>query len=259
MEPKLKHTTISKKDGTEAYHIFGSADFEYTNPITYYKAIYLYTNFTMLKDVMIKKAPFMPLQVLEKVVKKQVNIEWRDKLRQINNIEVPENLLQLLNCEKKKEQLKLLKNVSITPDQLIAFIIKAHSIYEFTFSQYRREHLSNNVESEKMPALTEIHENIIRKVGNTPMSDGQLKQAIEQRAVIISKFLDRGNTWHCFFVTYNSLGGKENWQGGQPHYHYISDKFGLTREQVVAELKKREYKLNNCPHIPIMDYREDNL
>lgn len=259
MEPVIKHTIVSKKDGTEAYHIFGSEDFEYTNPIIYYKAIFLYTNFTMLKDITMKQAPFMPLQIVEKVIKAQVNNEWKEKLRQINRITIPNNLLQLLKSEKKKDQIRLLKEVSITPDQLIAFIFKAHSVYEFTFSQYRSEHNNSNVNNEKMPTILEVREGIVNKVGDTTLTDRQLKQSIEQRTVVISKFLYRGNTWHCFFVTYNSLAGKENRNDGQPHYHYISDKFGLAREQVVEELKKKEYKLNNCPHIPILDYRENDF
>jgi len=96
---------------------------------------------------------------------------------------------------------------------------------------------------------------IVNKVGDTKLTDGQLKQAVEHKSVTISKFFDKGTDWHCLFVTHKSLRGDEkNWKGGQPHYHYISDKFGLSRDKVVSELKSRDYHLNSLPHIDLLDY-----
>lgn len=77
---------------------------------------------------------------------------------------------------------------------------------------------------------------------------------IENRKVVVAKLLDKCDEWHCFFVTYDSLKGKELWQNGQPHFHYISDKFGLSREEVVKSLKDRKYNLGSLPHINITDY-----
>ena len=45
------------------------------------------------------------------------------------------------------------------------------------------------------------------------------------------KFIDKEDEWHCLFLTYDSIRGKESWNGGQPHYHYISDKFGIPRAE----------------------------
>ncbi|RYD53439.1 MAG: hypothetical protein EOP52_04715 [Sphingobacteriales bacterium] len=80
-----------------------------------------------------------------------------------------------------------------------------------------------------MPLLVEARGNYINKVGDTDLTDGQLRQAIDHRKVIVAKFFDNGDQWHCLFFTYESLGGKESWNDGQPHYHYIYDKFGLSR------------------------------
>ncbi len=68
--------------------------------------------------------------------------------------------------------------------------------------------------------------------------------------LFIAKFIEIVNEWHCFFTNYKSLKGKEiSYKGGQPNYHYISDKWGLTKEQVIEQLSSRKYKLPSMPHI----------
>ena len=90
-----------------------------------------------------------------------------------------------------------------------------------------------------------------RKSGNNSLSiQGQV---IEQRKVIVAKFFDRGSEWHCLFLTFNSLAGKENWKGGQPHLHYISDKYGLTREEAVNRFKSNNYPSTSV-HIDLLGY-----
>lgn len=86
--------------------------------------------------------------------------------------------------------------------------------------------------------------------------NGQLKQVIEQRKVIVSKFLDKGSEWHCLLLTYDSLKGKESWKNGQPHYHYISSKFRIPRDKVVEQLKSSSYNLGSLPHIDLLEYRD---
>ena len=55
---------------------------------------------------------------------------------------------------------------------------------------------------------------------------------------------------------YTNLKGKESWKDGQPHFHYISDKFGIPREKVVEQLKSNNYSLGCLPHIDIIGYRD---
>ena len=91
------------------------------------------------------------------------------------------------------------------------------------------------------------------------MTDGELVQAVDHRKRTISKFLDKNGSWHCFFLTFDSRKGKESWKGGQPHYHYISDKFGIPRSKVVKELKSKKYKLGALPHIDHLEVEEKEL
>lgn len=53
--------------------------------------------------------------------------------------------------------------------------------------------------------------------------------------------------------------GKESCKDGQPHYHYISDKFGMPRDKVLAELKSRDYSLGLLPHIDLLDYGDQPI
>lgn len=108
-----------------------------------------------------------------------------------------------------------------------------------------------------MPKLVEIKDDKVSKVGNTTLTDGQLKQAVDHRKVVVAKFIDKEDEWHCIFLTYDSIRGKESWKGGQPHYHYISDKFGIPRAEVLNQLKSRIYNLGSLPHIDLVGYRDE--
>ncbi len=82
-----------------------------------------------------------------------------------------------------------------------------------------------------------------------------MKQAIEHRKVKVAKILDKGDEWHCFFATFKSFRGEETWLGAnQPHYHYISNVFGIGRAEVVNQIKSEKYKLGNLPHIKLEEY-----
>jgi hypothetical protein len=179
-----------------------------------------------------------------------------EKFTELSKIKIPENFISVLTAGSKKEQVKLLKGQSITPDQLLAFLFRAHTEFGFSFSQYIGEHNHKGLDVSQMPIVVEIKDNEVRKVGKTTLSDGQLKHAVDQRKVIVSKFLDNGKEWHCLFLTYDSIKGKETWKNGQPHYHYISDKFGIPREKVVEQLKSNNYSLGSLPHIDLLDYRD---
>ena len=121
--------------------------------------------------------------------------------------------------------------------------------FNYTYSQYRVEYSPSGTDPSDLPkmAYKDDDGNII-SFGNTDMKEGEIKNAIDQRKVIVSKFLDKEEAWHCFYLTYRGLYGLE--KGHPPHIHYISNSFGLSRERVVAELKGRNYNLPRGPHIP---------
>jgi hypothetical protein len=198
--------------------------------------------------------PFLASQLNEEFFTKKALEYWDDELNEVNNTIVPDNFLLLLDSTTKADQVKLLRGQSLTPEQLIAFIFKAWADYGFTFSQYIAEHHQKGVDESKLPTLIHVKGDRVKTVGETSLTPGQLKNIIAHRKVIIAKFLDRGDDWHCLFLTFNSLARKENWQDGQPHFHYISDKFGLTRKEVVNRIKIGNY-VSTPVHISLIDYR----
>jgi hypothetical protein len=191
------------------------------------------------------------LKAWEKEMFDETFEEWKQDFEGIIKTKVPVNFLTLLNTKSKNEQKKLLKNQRILPYELMAYYCQAYVDYGFTFSEYKSDHLPNDLKGKDLPDLFYEDKNEIHKVGNTSLSEGQLKHSIKNRSVTVSRFLDKGNEFHCFFTTYKSLRGEESWKGGQPHFHYISDKFGHSREKVLTELKSKNYKLGTLPHIDI--------
>lgn len=254
----IRKYKIPDDSGNGSYTIFHSPDFEYVDPTEHFAEGFIVTNVSMMRDIILLKKPPITLEFIAKYIHIKAFKDWFKKLKEIEETRIPENLILLLQAEKKSEQVRLLKNLSISSDQLIAFIFKAWTDFGFTFSQYNTEHHHKGLDKNEMPKLVEMIEGKVYKVGKTALTDGQLKQAINQRKVIVAKFFDKNSSWHCLFLTFDSLKGKESWKDGQPHYHYISDKFGIPRNKVVQQLKSSKYSLGNLPHIDLIDYSDDN-
>ena len=178
----------------------------------------------------------------------------RDFIDKFRKVKIPSELSNLLNTKKKREQTKLLNGLRMNPDILMAFLLMAGDL-GYKLSQYESEHQTKAIDSTKMPmAYRKKEDGTIEKFGKTELTDGQLKQALEQRSVKVAKILEKDNEWHCFFLTFNSIGGKENWKNGQPHFHYISNLFGIEKKDVIEQIKSKNYKLGNLPHIALDDY-----
>ena len=242
---------INKKTG-ERLISFGGEDFENVNPGQhFYEACFVSKMMMLLpEETTGRKAPTK--KGAETLVKVAENC--RDFIDKFRKTQIPSELTNLLNTKKKKEQTKLLNGLRMNPDILMAFLLMAGDL-GYKLSQYESEHQTKAVDSTKMPmAYRKKEDGTIEKFGKTGLTDGQLKQALEQRSVKVAKILEKDNEWHCFFLTFNSIGGKENWQNGQPHFHYISNLFGIEKKDVIEQIKSKNYKLGNLPHIALDDY-----
>jgi len=238
--------------------IMTTPDVERVNPIKFYSDWSITSDRVLFADLLSRKGGQLPNDIRSKVALKKAKELWDRKYSEIVNTDIPMSLKAILKSQKKKHQVQLLKGLTITPDILIAFIFYAWIECGYSFSQYKSEHQRSGIEKEEFPSVVFVDGDEVNRVGKkSTLSDGQLKQAIEQRTVVIAKFLDKGEEWHCLFVTYNSLRGEENWKNGQPHFHYISSSFGLSRENVVKSLKSRRYNLGSLPHISLTDYEND--
>ncbi len=246
----MKYSEIVNKETGGKLIIFEEEDFEYESPIKHYKDNFIVSRMQLL-------GASLQLTEESKKIFIELHKDWYERLNYFKGVEVPQNLIKLLNTTKKSAQESLLKDVVLTPDNIMAFLIKAEEL-GFTLSQYRSEHPQKGLDLSKIPFASHVEsDGSVKIYGKTELSDAQLKQAVQHRKVKIAKFLDKGNSWHCFFTTYKSLRGEETWLGeDQPHYHYISSSFGINRAEVVIQLKSEKYKLGNLPHIKFEDYHK---
>jgi hypothetical protein len=191
--------------------------------------------------------------IREKVFEENAQKRWAVRLEEILKAEAPPTFLSLFGSTSKQEQERLLEGSSLTPEQLAAFFFKAYTDYGFTYSKYTSEHLPEGIDDSKLPRLIHVKDGKVTTAGQTSLTEDQLKSVVSDRRVTVANFLDHGNEWHCLFTIYRSLRGEEPWQDGQPHYHYISDRWGISRDEAVNRLKSRKYP-NTKVHIALLDY-----
>ncbi|MGI4760476.1 MAG: hypothetical protein ACRYF0_07205, partial [Janthinobacterium lividum] len=190
-----------------------------------------------------------PRQLMLQIMRKRAIAEWKVEYAAMLTKELPVNLLSLLNTERKNEQIQLTRGMELTSDELIAFIAQAGHFHGFLYSQYRSEHTPNGTDLANLPFFTHLSDNgSITKIGSSTLSDGQLKNIVTQRKVLLGKFIEKGADWHCFVYTYNSINGKEKGDWGS-HIHYISSKWGVPKVDIVAGVKNGRYVSSGLPHI----------
>lgn len=256
METIFKTIKIADENGNGFYRIFFDDKVEKVNPIEYYKKYELNKRAINYRDILQMKDPFLAQKISDdfyvRYAKEEIAKEkfWEAK----EQTEIPENFLTLLETTKKKDQISLLKGMSINPNQLIALIFKSYKEHGYLYSRYRFENLSKDLTDKRKPKIADISkEDAVKIIGDTELTEGQVKKMINERKVIIAHFLDRGDEWHCFFITYNSIEGKENHKNGQPHFHYISRAFGITRDDFIKSMENGNYKSTSV-HIDLFGY-----
>jgi hypothetical protein len=143
----------------------------------------------------------------------------------------------------KKDVLRLDGSHLITSDDLHAFVYNCDQI-GFTHSSWFEEYLPPNVSRKDLPKV--IHAKAgaaIEVVGNTNLSERQLKSVMNQRKNTSVHFFSKGETWHCFFFSYNDIRGKHGAMG--EHVHYLSHLWGMPKDEVESQLKQRDYSLSS--------------
>lgn len=249
----MEEHTIPDNDGKGVTSAFIQTETEYVNPIDYYSDLFMKPQISVNRRIFNLRTPGFPPEILERILYKNAVKDWNIKYTELVNTPIPENFARLLLGNSKKQQLKLMKGQSLTAEQLTALIFKAHLEYNYTFSFYSARNFNKGIDRTTLPKLMTYIKGKIKTVGKTSLSHGQLKQVFEQQNVIVARFIDRGEEWHCFFLTFKSLEGKENWKGGQAHLHYISDKFGVPRSEIVTRLKSGNY-ISTPVHISLLEY-----
>lgn len=158
----------------------------------------------------------------------------------------------------KKEQIRLLKGVQLTEPQLSSLFNFAEEC-GYRFSHYKWQGNPQSVKDEKLPSFMHMKDGgSIEYIGETTLTEGQMRTIINQADVLIVRIFDNGSHWHCFLQTYKGLKGMESGvQGSRPHLHYLSDSFGISKADLVKMIKIGRYP-NTPVHIPLLrDKSED--
>lgn len=251
----MEHKVIPNENGNGFTFAFVGGDVEFANPHQYFSEYIIKSRTIIYSKLLLLKNPKFTPETVEKVALEKAKADWNKHLDEIKKTEIPQNIISLLKTTSKKEQEKLLKGAQLTPEIILAFIFKAHDEFGFTYSQYNSQHFPKTIEKGSLPTFASLNKETgkIEKIGDTKLTNGQIKQAIEQRKVVATKFFDNGTDWHAFFITYRSIDGAESWKNGQPHYHYISDKFEIKREDAVNQFKSNHYPKTSV-HIELLGY-----
>jgi len=241
----VEKTVIGDENGEYIIREYG--DFENVNPIEHIKNMCIGSSISFDKELLKIHGIKNPS---EKILVKKAIKRCNKKIKLYKSIKFSNKLIKLLNANSKKEQIKQLKGLHLNTEQLYSFIFYAFENFGYKLSQYKAKHHHKGLDVSKLPRMIHIQDNNeVKSIGETELSKGQLRNVVENRKVTISKFLDNGDNWHCFFVTFNSLKGKEKHNNGQPHFHYISDKWNIERKEVVKQLTSEKYSLPSLPHI----------
>lgn len=167
---------------------------------------------------------------------------------------LPKSFVDLLTNElRKKEQIKILKGISLRIGHLASLFYKAEEL-GYSFSHFRFEGAPKNYLPKDLPKFALINDDgSIEKVDGDNLTDGEIKNLIEQSDVLIARLLTKDDRWHCFLQTLKGLRGQEaGKEGGRPHIHYLSDKFcNISFDDLKAMLKSGNYPTTPV-HIPII-------
>lgn len=152
----------------------------------------------------------------------------------------------------KKEQIRLLKGVQLTEPQLSSLFNFAEEC-GYKFSHYKWQGAPKSVKEEKLPSFMHLKDDgSVEYVGDTTLTEGQMRTIINQADVLIVRIFDNGIHWHCFLQTYKGLKGMESGvQGSRPHLHYLSDYFGISKDDLVKMIKMGRYPQTPV-HIPLL-------
>lgn len=148
---------------------------------------------------------------------------------------IKQELRDLLKYDgiKKRQQEKLLKGLLLSADDIICLLAEAE------FSGYLMDiyHIEKDpicFEGRQFPmCFAKKDDGTFDVFGKTDLTDGELDSILQQRKVVQARVFHKENHWLCFYFTLRGIAGEEHGDHGSvPHWHFLSDKFGYTREQL---------------------------
>lgn len=137
-----------------------------------------------------------------------------------------------------KEQENILKGMVLTPIDILWLNKNAQEL-GYLLDIYHEEIYPVKFDEKQKPVVfNQKDDGTIETIGKTDMTEGEMRALLEQRKVMQARVYHKGSHWHCFYFTFKGLGGLEKGKmGSQSHYHYISDKSGITWDDLCDGIK----------------------
>ena len=138
-----------------------------------------------------------------------------------------------------KQQNKLLDNLSLSAMDILWLNREAQDL-GYLLDVYQEEKFPSKFDEKKHPVVfLENEDKTMDVMGKTDMTEGEMRALLEQRKVVQARIYHKDSHWHCFYFTYKGLAGEESGIfGSKPHYHYLSDKSGITWGNLIRAIKE---------------------
>ena len=242
-------------DSNTKYQFYEAPDCDLINPSIYFKEVTELINHNTTVSKLQAEPYYKALTVRKRFeligrLKAISTRRWIEEHKEIINTPLDSALMQLLQQRKKKAQQKLLKGLVFKSETLMAIPLHAWHHFKMPYSKYTVEYLPKELTGKTMPTVAHIDESDkLIVLGQTDMSENELRLAIGKRNRIISEFIGDEDSWHCFFRTMSGIKGSETPHEGFPHLHYISSAWGLSRQEVIRQLTSYRYSLKSAETI----------
>ena len=182
-----------------------------------------------------------PYKIPEKMIRTFVIDKVDELIEEKLNVTTPKSEIHKLLTDDSlsyKQQNSLLNNVTLNPTDILWLNREAQDL-GYLLDIYHEEKFPEKFEGKQKPAVfIQNEDKSIELMGTTNMSDGEMRALLEQRKVVQARIYHKDHHWHCFYFTYKGLAGEEGGvMGSKPHYHYLSDKSGITWEELLRRIK----------------------
>lgn len=181
----------------------------------------------------------------------------RDMLANFNTVTIPAEIIQIIEGDlDKKQQIRLLKDLSLTPESLHG-IFSYSSKRGYLFSNYIYRDIPKMNEGQVLPSAILVNEeDSVTYYGEGNLTDAHMRALVNQQKVLIARIIDNGKHWYCFLQTFMGIKGEENGaHGSSPHIHFLSDAFGMSKEELIIKFRTGKYPTSPI-HIKLNDYRK---
>lgn len=234
----MREFYIKDKNSNVAYRGYHPSTDINCKPFDYFRIGHAYNFANLFQDILKVKSPTpIPDEVVRNFILAKTDEMITNKLATTS----PNPIVHQILSDKSlsyKDQNKLLKGLTLTGEDLLWMNKEAQDM-GYLLDIYHEEKFPDKFNEKKHPVLFRKKEDgSIEKIGTTDMTDGEMRALLEQRKVIQARVYHKNNIWHCFYFSYKGLAGLESgMMGSKPHYHYLSDKSGITWSDLVMRIK----------------------